>query len=350
MRKIRTLYNGRKALLGLVKANLSKRRIPVRISLLVTKRCNLRCFYCYATDTLNSRQVKEPSLTELKEIVDQIYNAGCRWICILGGEPLIRDDIEEFVDYAHRKGMFLDITTNGYFVKDRINTLKKVDHVAISLDGNKVANDKSRGKNSFERIIEGIELAVKNKIDVRIHSTLCKRTMCVDSLRFLADFCNKHKIKFNFSENGLPGIEKLDPDFLLSEEETLVFYKSYKGLKKIGYPIVSSDMAVDYVSKWPVPGRTTIYKSDLNRISGADYYPCKLGRIQCFINVDGFVYPCTKKWGEGKNLFEVGFQEAWDYLANLDCVACKELGTIEQSLITGLNVKALFNAITKFAL
>ena len=188
MRKIRTLYNGRKALLGLVKANLSKRRIPVRISLLVTKRCNLRCFYCYATDTLNSRQVKEPSLAELKEIVDQIYNAGCRWICILGGEPLIRDDIEEFVDYAHRKGMFLDITTNGYFVKDRINTLKKVDHVAISLDGNKVANDKSRGKNSFERIIEGIEFAVKNKIDVRIHSTLCKRTMCVDSLKFLADF------------------------------------------------------------------------------------------------------------------------------------------------------------------
>lgn len=348
--KLRTLVRGRKAMFSLLANKVCRKRIPVRVSFLVTKYCNLNCFYCYARDILNVKDVREPSIEDLKNIIDQIYDAGCRWINILGGEPLIRNDIEEFIDYAYRKGIFMEITTNGFFVKKRINALKKVDHLCISLDGDKESNDRSRGEGSFEKIVEGIEFAVKNGLNVRVHATLCKRTMQGKSLQFLSDFCNRLKIKLNYSENGLPGIEEMDPDFLLSEEETMKFYASYKGLKKKGFPIISSESAVGYALKWPLPKQTTIYKKDLKKIPHGSYYPCQLGRNQCFINTDGYVYPCSKRWGYGKNLYEVGFKEAWDYLKSLDCVACKELGTIEQSVITGLNPKALFNAITNFAL
>lgn len=337
-------------MLGLLKCKLSKKRIPVRASFLITKYCNLRCFYCYAKGTLNSKEVREPTINDLKNIIDQLYSAGCRWINVLGGEPLIRDDIEEFIEYAHRKGMLIEITTNGFFIKKRIKALRKVDHLCISLDGDKIANDKSRGEGSFEKIIAGIEYAVDKGLKVRVHATLCKKTMQGESLRFLSDFCRRLKIKLNYSENGLPGIEELDPDYLLSEKETLDFYKNYKNLKKQGIPIVSSDVAVEYVSKWPLQGRTTIYKKDLYKIPKGSYYPCQLGRNQCFINTDGNVYACTKKWGYGKNLYEIGFQSAWNYLENLDCVACKELGTIEQSVITGLNPRALLNGLINFAL
>ncbi|MBU0477576.1 radical SAM protein [bacterium] len=348
--KLTTLIRGRKAMFSLLKCKFSKKRIPVRASFLVTKYCNLRCFYCYTKDILNDKNVHEPTIDELKNTIDQIYEAGCRWINILGGEPLMRDDIEEFINYVSNKGMFMEITTNGFFVKKRIKALKKVDHLCISLDGNKESNDKSRGKGSFEKIVEGIEYAVTNGLSVRVHATLCKRTMQGKSLEFLSDFCNRLKIKLNYSENGLPGIEKMDPDFLLSREETMNFYRSYKSLRNKGFPIISSDVAVEYASKWPLQGQTIIYKKDLHKIPKGSFYPCELGRSQCFITSDGYVYPCSKKWGYGKNLYEVGFKEAWNYLENLDCVACKELGTIEQSLITGLNPSALFNAITNFAL
>lgn len=350
IKELETLYHGRKAMLSLLKSKIFQKRIPVRTSLLVTKHCNLNCFYCYAKDVLNSKNIFEPSIKNLKSIIDQIYAAGCRWINILGGEPLLRDDIEEFIDYAYRKGIFMEITTNGFFVKKRIKALKMVDHLCISLDGDKESNDKSRGEGSFEKIVESIEFAVKNGLSVRVHATLCKRTMSEKSLKFLANFCNKLKIKFNYSENGLPGIEKLDPDFLLSEKETLGFYQSYKILKKRGFSIISSSVAVEYVSKWPLPGQTTIYRKDIPGIPKDSYYPCQLGRNQCFITSEGFVYPCSKRWGYGKNLYEVGFKAAWDYLETLDCVACKELGTVEQSLITGMHPEALFNAITNFAL
>ena len=128
------------------------------------------------------------------------------------------------------------------------------------------------------------------------------------------------------------------------------FYKSYKGLKKAGYPIVSSDIAVEYVDKWPLGGKTTIYKKDLPNIPQDSYYPCSLGRTQCFISADGNVYPCSKRWGYGINIRHGGFQKAWDHLSDLDCVACKELGTIEQSLILGLQIRGLVNGIANFAI
>ena len=350
MKAARTLYHGRKAMLQLIYAKAFGRRVPVRVSFLVTKRCNLSCFYCYAKDVLNAPQVKEMAIAELKDIVDQIYAAGCRWIDILGGEPLLRDDIEEFVDYARKKGIFMEITTNGFFVKKKISALKKIDHVCISLDGDKQANDRSRGEGSFEKITEGIEFAVKSGISVRVHATLCKRTMRYESLKFLADFCNRLKIRFNYSENGLPGIERLDPDFLLSEGEAVDFYQGYRALKKKGYPIISSDTAVGYAVKWPLPDETTIYKKDACRLPRNSFYPCQLGRTQCFINANADVYSCTKRWGQGKNIRKEGFRRAWDYLAELDCLACSELGTIEQSLITGLHLRAFFNSVMNFAL
>lgn len=346
--KIRTLYRGHKALFQLLKYKLTGKRIPVRVSFLVTKYCNLKCFYCYAKDILNSKKVREPTTDDLKNILDQIHEAGCRWINLLGGEPLLRNDIEEIIDYARSKGMLIELTTNGFYISRRIKALRKVDHLCISLDGDKESNDKNRGEGSFEKIVEGIEYAARNGLKMRIHATLCKRTMAQKSVKFLADFCNRLNIRLNYSENGLPGIEALDPDFLLSDEELLNFYQSYKHLQRDGLPIVSSDVAVKYVSKWPLSGQTTIFKKDLPQAPGGSYYPCQLGRNQCFINTNGEVYPCTKKWGHGLNLYEVGFKRAWDYLEDLDCVACKELGTIEQSVITNLNPGAVLNALRRF--
>jgi len=198
--KIKTLYRGRKAIMGLLKHKAFGTRIPVRVNLLITKFCNLSCFYCYAKDILNSNDVREPSLADLKHIIDQIYNEGCRWINILGGEPLLRNDIEEFIDYVRSKGMFIEITTNGCFIKKRINAMKKVDHLCISLDGDKKSNDKNRGEGSFEKIIEGIEYAVAHGIKVRVHATLCKRSMSKNSLEFLSNLCNRLQIKLIIRE------------------------------------------------------------------------------------------------------------------------------------------------------
>ena len=133
-------------------------------------------------------------------------------------------------------------------------------------------------------------------------------------------------------------------------EESRNCYKVYRGFKKSGYPIASSYLAMDYVERWPLGDETTLYKKDLDKVSKGSYFPCTFGRTQAFVSADGNVYPCTKKWGDGKNIFEVGFDKAWKYFDGLDCVACKELGCIEQSAITNLTFRTLFNTLKNFAL
>ena len=344
---IKSIYKGRRAIQKLVKVKFTGKRIPVRVSLLVTKFCNLSCSFCYVEE-LNSKKVADPSLEGIKNILDQIYDAGCRWVSFIGGEPLIRNDIEDIIDYARSKKMFIEMTTNGFYVKKRIEALKKVDFLTISLDGDEESNNKSRGDGSFEKIVEGIEYALKNDIKVRVHAVLSKRTMSKKSLEFLSDFCNRLKVKLNFSEISLDD-DKREPDFDLSDNELMEFYRSYKRLKKNGLPIVSSDVAIKYMEKWPLPEQTTIYKKDLPEIPKDSYYPCKLGRNQVFISVEGNVNPCPQLWSHGKNMHEVGFAEAWKHLEDLDCVSCKVLGCTEQSVMTGLEPKTMVNAITNFA-
>ena len=46
----------------------------------------------------------------------------------------------------------------------------------------------------------------------------------------------------------------------------------YDGLKQKGYPIVSSNIAVDYAEKWPLKDRTTIYKSDVPNLDKESYF------------------------------------------------------------------------------
>jgi uncharacterized protein len=354
LRGLRTFWRGRNAFFALLSWKISGKRRPVRVSLLVTKKCNLRCFYCYALDEITDPTILDASFDKLTALIDELYDAGCRWINILGGEPLARADIGDIIDYIIKKGMLAELTTNGYYIRKRINALKKLDHLAISLDGNKDANDRARldvrGNGSFEHIIEGLKCAAEEGLNVRIHATLNKRTMASDSLDFLAGLCKKYGMTFNYSENGLPGIEDMDPDYLLAEDETMNFYRQYDSLKKKGYPIVSSKIAVEYAAKWPLKSKTTIYKSDVENVPKNSYFDCTLGRNQCFVTADGKVYSCSKRWGIGENAYKIGFKAAWKKLENLDCVACKELGTIEQSLITALQPRGFVNGVLNFVL
>lgn len=354
LRGLRTFWRGRNAFFALVSWKISGKRRPVRISLLVTKKCNLRCFYCYALDEITNPKILDASFEKITALIDELYDSGCRWINLLGGEPLARNDIEEIIDYIVKKGILCELTTNGYYIRKRISALKKLDHLAISLDGNKEANDRARldvrGKGSFEHIIKGLAYAAEEGLNIRIHATLNKRTMAPDSLNFLAALCKKYGMTFNYSENGLPGIEDLDPDYILAADETMNFYQQYDGLKKKGYPIVSSDVAVNYATKWPLKDKTTIFKQDVKNVPKDSYFDCTLGRNQCFVTADGNVYPCSKRWGEGQNAYKIGFKAAWNNLENLDCVACKELGTIEQSLITAMQPRGFVNGIKNFVL
>jgi len=91
-------------------------RIPIHGSLELTRRCNVRCPYCYLDFAHNTRPEDELSREELFSILDQIVSEGCLSLTFTGGEPLYREDFRSIYLYALRKGLLVIIFTNGTMI------------------------------------------------------------------------------------------------------------------------------------------------------------------------------------------------------------------------------------------
>lgn len=326
---------------------LLPRRTPLRIDLNITKSCNLQCKHCYAALEI-VKKVPDMSLKQVLDIIDDVYKRGCRWFRLVGGEPLLRDDIGAMIKHIKKRGMFAEISTNGLLIPKRIKELKDFDAICVSLDGDKISNDFLRGSGSYDKIIAGIEIAVKHNLRIRLHCVLCAQTL--KALPHMVGLSARYKANMNFGE--VAGGEDWQAQFRhMTEEDVINFYKSYVECKKKKARISNSLAVINYVLSWPWKDKIILYKEDKALIEQAKFkvIPCQLGRLYAFIDVDGNMYPCTKLWKHGINYFEHGFQKAWDYLGGLTCVSCREMSSNDLSLILAGDSAAILKGIVRFA-
>ena len=91
--------------------------------------------------------------------IDDLHQMGVFQINFGGGEPFLRHDFPDLLDYAHGKGITTCVSTNGTLLDDTIvERLKQMDllYIQVSLDGaSPETNDGLRGAGSFERITRG---------------------------------------------------------------------------------------------------------------------------------------------------------------------------------------------------
>ncbi|RLB12178.1 MAG: 12,18-didecarboxysiroheme deacetylase, partial [Deltaproteobacteria bacterium] len=81
----------------------------------ITKRCNLECMHCYANSHLSSNE-KEIDHQSALSIIDDLAGFGVPVILFSGGEPLMRNDIIELIQYAVKKGIRAVLSTNGTLI------------------------------------------------------------------------------------------------------------------------------------------------------------------------------------------------------------------------------------------
>lgn len=116
--------------------------------LIVTYRCNAKCYMC---NTWQHPTRKTEEFTP--NLVDKIPD-GLRFINITGGEPFLRDDLEEIIQIALRKTNRVVISTNGYFTKKIVRLAENYGNrigFRISIEGLPEVNDELRGiQNGFD--------------------------------------------------------------------------------------------------------------------------------------------------------------------------------------------------------
>src|SRR5690606_18612915 len=83
-----------------------------------------------------------------------------------GGEPFLRKDIFEIIDYAKSKGLNVSIITDAHMMDEKAfqELVKNQVRVSISIDGAEKSNDAIRGKGSYAKAISAIEKFSKAKL------------------------------------------------------------------------------------------------------------------------------------------------------------------------------------------
>ncbi len=94
-------------------------KAPRIIAWEITRSCNLSCVHCRAAAEFGHYH-GELSLDEIKAVIDDIVTISNPIIILTGGEPLMRPDIWEIVDYCHEKGAMPVIGTNATLITEEI--------------------------------------------------------------------------------------------------------------------------------------------------------------------------------------------------------------------------------------
>ena len=143
----------------------------------MTKQCNLKCIHCYAAATPRSEE-GELSTEEGKDFLEDIARYGCPVVLFSGGEPLLRKDLFELVEYADSLGLRPVISTNGTLItEEKAISAKKarVKYIGVSLDGLASVNDRFRGvEGAFNSAVTGMKNSLKAGIKTGLRFTITK--------------------------------------------------------------------------------------------------------------------------------------------------------------------------------
>lgn len=156
-------------------------KAPHRMDLLVSAmtkdgswHCNQKCVHCYAAGQTLAEE-KELDTAEWKRTIDKCREAGIPQITFTGGEPTMREDLTELIDYS--KWFVTRLNTNGIkLTKDYCRELKKasLDSMQITFYScDEEIHNKLVGANRYQNTVLGIENAIEEGLNISINTPLC---------------------------------------------------------------------------------------------------------------------------------------------------------------------------------
>ena len=178
----------------------------LRVSL--TDRCNFRCFYClpHGEPPIAPKE-QMLSYEEIEYVCEIFVSLGIEKIRLTGGEPMLRRDIETIIaklSALKAKGLLdLALTTNGYYLPDRAESLKEagLDRVTISVDSLKRETFKEMtGVDVLDRVLAGLAAAKRAGLEpIKINAVIV-RGHNEDEVADFAGFARAHDVKMRFIE------------------------------------------------------------------------------------------------------------------------------------------------------
>jgi cyclic pyranopterin phosphate synthase len=175
----------------------------LRIS--ITDRCNFRCVYCRSADPENYRDHDQIlSWQELDRLATIFLGLGIRKIRVTGGEPLVREGVEDFLARLHARGVEdLSLTTNGHLLAERCNRLLAAGlrRINISLDSLDIARfERITRTKSFNSVMNGIDAVQKSRLAPAKVNAVLVRGVNDDEVEAFGAFARERGVIMRFIE------------------------------------------------------------------------------------------------------------------------------------------------------
>lgn len=236
----------------------------------VSRKCNLNCKYCYATDRVENKYPKMV-LNDYISVVDDItgFSEGVEFT-ITGGEPLLNKDVFKIAQYIRSKHSSVDILTNGTLISSsNIDDIKQsFDKVSISLDGStKERHEFFRGKGSYNKTMKAIDLLEKNGVPFRLSMTVNRL-----NINDVEDMAAKYGNRLSFQPLFPAGnAKKSDEDLSITGKDYYEALKNAFGVNPMGY--CESTLSA---ARQKRRCKCAVGGSELSISETGDIYPCQL--------------------------------------------------------------------------
>jgi len=209
----------------------------------LTLRCNERCLHCGSNCTDAASEEMTPD--QYRRILDQIksdFNIRSFQLCITGGEPLIRNDFFEIMDYANKLGYVWGMTTNATLITPETARMLRetgMKTVSVSIDGLEAShNSFRRTPNAWRRAMDGIQ----NLIDQdRFENIQITSVINRQNFHELEDMFREFE-KTDIDSWRVIGIEPMGraldhPELLLNEDEQKYLFDFIRSKRMAQMPV-----------------------------------------------------------------------------------------------------------------
>jgi len=235
---------------SVILAKLFKRRIPIAISWMITRRCNYACRYC--SDGEASSAANELNTGQVLWIIEKFKKAGVKIISFTGGEPLLREDIGNILAFCAEQKIQSRMNSNGSLVPLRINEIRHLDFMNLSLDGPEEINDQLRGRGAFKKTIQAAQVAFESGIKLGFQTVLSVENLNPKCSNFVVETAKKFKafVVFQPAFNNLlrgQGRNPVTPDVATYRKAIDHLIR----LKREGANIGNSLTGLRYLYSWP---------------------------------------------------------------------------------------------------
>ncbi len=243
------------------------------VNLKVNQECNSNCTFCYEHD----KPRRLMSVAEIDQILLDLQDNDFRYLKLSGGEPLLRDDLNQIIQQAHLKGFKTQLATNGILLdKERLVELNNsgLNEVYISLGSTICINE-------VQRYSDLCTYAKENNLQIKIGVNI------ITGKTFLQDMIDSFLF---LAQNGFTLIYLIPPKMSKNlkwyRQEALDFVDYYQLFKVIDHYKKYIRFVYDCSFYWLHSFREFIENGQVGNLK------CNAGKETFVVRCDGTLLPC----------------------------------------------------------